>query len=187
MVLWCVLVHSLRGSVACGDRSPLRGFVVGSLCIVLIAASLGSQDRSARGSSCVAFDGFLDGISLRKLPAWVVYGFYVHTSESDWICSVIGPKGVESLEPASPVGGRNLIKASHWHSSPPRSHLVHTGRISSPTIALGPADTIWLMAITGKASYIHFLRFRRQFRHPDRVRRRFWPVVAEASSDILCR
>lgn len=31
---------------------------------------------------------------------------------------------------------------------------------------------------------LHFLRFRRQFKHPDLVRRRFWPVVAEVSSDI---
>ena len=39
---------------------------------------------------------------------------------------------MESLEPASPVGGRNLMKASHSHSSPLRLHFVHMGRMSSP-------------------------------------------------------
>jgi hypothetical protein len=39
----------------------------------------------------------------------------------------------------------------------------------------------------GELLHIHFLRFRRQFRHPERVRRRFWPVDSEASSDMLCQ
>lgn len=59
----------------------------------------------------------------------------LHTSESDWTRKVIGPDGVESLEPASPVGGRNLMKASHSHSSPLRLHFVHMGRTSSPEMA----------------------------------------------------
>lgn len=47
--------------------------------------------------------------------------------------NVTGPDGVESLDAGTPVGGRNLIKASHWQLSPLRSHLRHVGRVSSPT------------------------------------------------------
>jgi hypothetical protein len=48
--------------------------------------------------------------------------------------NVTGPDGVESLDPDTPVGGRNLIKASQWQLSPLRSHLRHVGRVSSPEI-----------------------------------------------------
>jgi hypothetical protein len=48
--------------------------------------------------------------------------------------NVTGPDGVESLDLDTPVGGRNLIKASQWQLSPLRSHLRHVGRVSSPEI-----------------------------------------------------
>jgi len=48
-------------------------------------------------------------------------------------------------------------------------------------------NVICSLTVTGELLHIHFLRFRRQFRHPERVRRRFWPVDSEASSDMLCQ
>jgi len=109
------------------------------------------------------------------------------TSESDSTRNVTGPDGVESLDPGTPVGGRNLIRASHWQVSPLRSHLRHIGRVSSPGI---PSENFPLeIGKREKARKdgfsLHFLRLRRQFRQPDRVRRRFWPVVTGASSDML--
>jgi hypothetical protein len=48
--------------------------------------------------------------------------------------NMTGPDGVESLDSETPVGGRNLIKASHWQFSLLRSHLRHVGRVSSPML-----------------------------------------------------
>lgn len=95
-----------------------------------------------------------------------------------------GPDGVESVEPDSPVGGQNLMKASHSHCSPLRSHLLHEGRVSSPA-------ALSVIIIPGRKyknntdhSYIHFLRFRRQFKQPERVLLRFWLIDAAISSVI---
>lgn len=82
--------------------------------------------------------------ALPSVVSWnctLVIAFIIHlcchgqTSESDSTCRVTGPAGVESLDPGSPVGGRNLMKESHWHCSLVRSHLRHAGRFSSPAIS----------------------------------------------------
>lgn len=85
------------------------------------------------------------------------YGSGLHTSESDCMRKVTGPDGVESLDPASPMGGQNLMKASHSHSSPLRSHFVHIGRTSSPATILefetGMERSVSLMKHTARTFF----------------------------------
>ena len=95
----------------------------------------------------------------RNRESTSLYRSDLHTSEYDWMRKVIGPEGVVSLEPASPVGGRNLMKASHSQSSSPRLHFVHIGRMSSPAIVSEPENETGSSASQMKHCRHTFLAF----------------------------